>query len=213
MNGPGAYRLGRDSSAFLGEFGAAFGADGTGRPRCLPEPVLAPGRRRAVAEALQLAGGGRVGPAALTTRPGLIAGRRVDLHFDLGADPLRLAVRLRTSRAEFWRRARPRLRVLGVGVEHTIRLPSAGRGTIPLRLRDTGALEVELLIDGSAIRAALGRPTNLSRILSPRASSLRIIRPRLVASPATWDLAVPLRVPGRARARATFEVQSPPPPA
>jgi hypothetical protein len=213
MNGPGAYRLHYDSEAFLREFHLAFGTDGAGRPRCLPELALGPGQRQALVGALRLAEGGRVAPAALTARPGLVAGRSVDLHVDLGRDPLRLAGRLRAPRAEFWRRARPRLRVVGVGVERTIRLPSAGRGTIPLHLRDSGALEVELLVDGSAIRAALGRPTNLVRSLAPRKRALWRVWPSLVASPATWNLTVPLRVAGRPRARATFEVPDPPGPA
>ncbi len=209
MNGPGAYRLGRDASAFLDQFHAAFGADGAGRPRCLPEPVLGPRVRHALAGALGLAEGGLVNPAALTARPALVSGRRVTLLAALGQDPLGLARRFGVSRAEFWRRARPRLRILGVGVARTVRLPRTGRGAVPLRLRDTGALEVELLVDGSSIRWAVGRPADLARALPPR-PALKGIRPRLVASPSTWDLTVPLRIPGRLSARATFEVRASP---
>jgi hypothetical protein len=208
-NGPGAYRLGGDSAAFLREFHASFGVDGAGTARCLPQPSLSPARQQGLVGALRLAGGARVDRNSLTVDPRLAARRPADLRVDLGPDPLRLAKRVGGSRAGFWQRARPRVRVAGVGVERTVRLSRAGRAVIALHPRDTGAVEVELLVDGSAIRAALGRPANLPGLLASRARSLQAIWPSLVASPATWNLAVPLRLPGRAHARTTLEVGNP----
>ena len=207
-NGPGAYRVSRDASAFLDQFATAFGADGAGRPRCLAEPAIRPALRRALAGALRLAEGAVVAPAAMTASPTLVAGRTVTLRVRLGADPFRLARRLSAPRARFWTLARPRLSILGVGVDRTIRLPRRGRVRIPLRLLDSGALEVRLLMDGEAIRAAIGRPASLARLIGPR-PALRAIRARFVASPGTWDLTLPLRIAGRARARSTFEVARP----
>jgi len=217
QNGPGAYRLSSvplSLDGFVAEFRLTFPAPGGTPVGCSPSPLLAPG------VAAALAGDGPPpGPLALehtgvVLPPGALSATQalarqttaVTLTLPGGADPFGIAARLAAAGAAgvtqpqpFWTAASLRVIAAGPGVSTTVPLTQALDGswgaTLALTPTAPGPITLTLVIDGAAIRAALGPPADLALSLAPQVQQDPALAPTLgdlVLDPTTWRLQVPL---------------------
>ncbi|MCU0306473.1 MAG: hypothetical protein MUE51_01660 [Thermoleophilia bacterium] len=202
-NGPGAYRLGGDAAAFVGEFRAAFGEApapaGPSPLACLPAPVPAPETAAALTGLLAAPDEGVLAPPGAVTPAQAVAGRPVTVRVALGPDPLGVAARLGADPAAFWAVARPRVIVEGQGVRAVTPLGADGTARVTVTPSTPGPLGVRVLIDGAAVREALGGPVDLLAATDPEAARLPTMRGRIAAGPLTWTLPLPLGTPGDPR--------------
>jgi hypothetical protein len=133
----------------------------------------------------------------------------ITLRLPGGADPLGLAGLLAgagapgaTAPAAFWAAAHPRLVASGAGVgggsaAFTRGADGSYAATLPVTPTAYGAISFALVIDGQAIRAALGPPADLAVSLAPYAGGLGPTLRAIVDNPMTWQLAIPVGPTGQ----------------
>lgn len=205
-NGVGAYRVGDEAGVFAGYLRADLGAGGRPAPRCRPAARLSGPRAARTARVLALSNGAQVNAPTLAPHGALATGRAGVLRVRLGADPLGIAATLGVPPTRFWRAARPRVRVTGTGADTVAALRPGRTLRISVAPRVPGPLLVELLVDGAAVRGAVG-PVDLLGSTRRWSTRLRPITRALVATPGHWNLAVPLRRPGSPVPGGTFLVR------
>jgi hypothetical protein len=194
-NGPGAYRI-EDQAGFVSEFRATFGLApapaGSSPVACAPLPVIAEPRAGQLAAVLELERtGARIPPAA--PLPGVPpVGVPTILSVALGPDPLGLAGRLGADPPTFWAAARAQLTAIGPGVGTSARLAPDGSARVTATPAAGGPISLGLVVDGGAIRQAIGPPADLAISLAPYTSRLGPVLDRIIAQPTSWQLAIPL---------------------
>ena len=133
----------------------------------------------------------------------------ISLRLPGGTDPFGIAGRLAgagalgaTTPTAFWAAAHPRLVASGAGIGGV----SAGlaRGadgsysaTLPVAPTAFGPIAFSLVVDGRAIRAALGPPADLALSLAPYAGGLGAILRDIIDSPTSWQLSIPVGPTGQ----------------
>lgn len=194
-NGPGAYRI-DDRAGFVREFRVTFGTVaapvGPSPLTCSPLPVLPEPRATQLAEVLELERIGARVPRPTFSSPLLPVGKPTTLIIALGADPLGIAARLGAPPSTFWATAQAKLTITGPGINAAP--PLASNGSVSLTLTPTakGPISVGLVIDGAAVRQALGPPVDLAVSLGPHKSRIGAVLTRMIAQPLTWQITAPL---------------------
>jgi hypothetical protein len=196
-NGPGGYRI-EDHLGFVREFRATFGTApapaGPSPVACAPTPVLPEPRASQLAEVLALDGvGAPIAGASLLPRS-LRTGKLATLKVSLGPDPLGLAARIGADRGRFWAAAQGRLTVRGAGINASTPLLVDGSATLAVTPTADGAIALGLIVDGAAIRQAIGAPVDLAVSLAPYRTRIEPVLRRVIAQPTTWQLTIPLTV-------------------
>ncbi len=194
-NGPGAYRI-EDHLGFVREFRATFGTApapiGPSVVSCTPPPILAEPRAGQLAGVLELERIGAPIPVASLSSRLVRPGKSTTLTVALGADPLGLATRLGADPSTFWAAAQARLTVTGPGIDTSASLLANGSGTLPLIPAAEGLIQLGLVVDGAAVRQAIGPPVDLAVSLAPYKDRIAPVLGHMISQPTTWRLAIPL---------------------
>jgi len=107
-----------------------------------------------------------------------------------------------TSPAAFWAAAHPRLVASGAGVgggsaAFALGADGAYSATLPVSPIAYGQISFSLVIDGRAIRNALGPPADLALSLAPYAGGLGPILRNILDNPGSWGLTIPIGPTGQ----------------
>jgi hypothetical protein len=209
--------------AFVAQFRLTFPISGVAPAPdtpggCTPSPVLSP------ALAAALGGSTASGPGVLFLgRSGVALGTgtvsatqvpfdqttAITVHLPGGTDPFGIVGTLAGAGAPglrdattFWAAARPRLQASGAGVG-AISAPflRASDGTyaatLPVTPSVDGPIVLSLVIDGQAVRQALGPPADLALSLAPYAAGLGPVLRNVIDNPMTWLLPIPVGPTGQ----------------
>ena len=126
----------------------------------------------------------------------------ITLRLPGGTDPFGIAGRLAGAGAlgastptAFWAAAHPRMVASGAGiggVSAGLVRGADGSYSATLRLTPTafGPIAFSLVVDGQAIRAALGPPADLALSLAPYAGGLGAILRNIIDDPTSWQLPI-----------------------
>ncbi len=194
-NGPGAYRI-DDRVGFVREFRATFGAaaapPGPSPVTCAPLPVLAEPRATQLADVLELERTGAPIPSGSVSSRLIPVGKATTLRFALGPDPLGLAARLGSAAPSFWAASKATISVTGAGVNTS--MPLAPDGSVNLTITPTAKapLAFTLVVDGAAVRQAIGPPVDLAISLAAHKLRAGRVLDRMIAQPTTWQFSIPL---------------------
>lgn len=204
-NGPGAYRVDRAAPYFVQEFRRTFGTapapeDGPSALTCTPAPTLSDEETRRISVPLSTERVGyELGRGALGS-PRVYAGIEQRVRVRLGRDPLGLAASLGREPRAFWGGAKARVRAEGDGWRTSAPVRADGTARITLLPRAEGPVQLRLIVPSKQIRRALGPPRDLVASLEPYAPVLGGVYRRIIRSPRSWTLNVPLGLSGRAPA-------------
>lgn len=201
-NGPGAYRVDTAAPVFVQEFRRTFGTEpapvvGPSAIACTPAPILPPEQARALSVPFSTDRVGYVLGRGALGSPRLYAGIRQTVTVRLGSDPLGLAAALGMSPSSFWSRARAVVRLEGEGWRAAGRLGADGVARIPVTPPREGPIRLRLIVPSTLIRAQLGSPKDLVGSFHPYAAELGPLYGRMIRSPRSWSLSVPLGLNGR----------------
>ncbi len=206
------------AAAFVAQFRITFPLSGVtpapGTPGgCTPSPVLpstvaaALGSSDPSSPGVLWLGRSGVGLGTGTVSVGQVTLEQtteVTLRLPGGADPFGIAGTLaaagapgRSDPTTFWGAAAPRLTASGAGVR-AVSVPLVrGTGgvdaaTLPVTPTAAGPIFLSLVINGAAIRQALGPPADLALSLAPYAGVLGPVLRNIIDNPSTWLLAIPV---------------------
>jgi len=211
------------AAAFVTQFRRTFPLTGVmaapGTPGgCTPTPVLSQSVAAALGAedpadpgVLWLAHSG-VGLGSGTVSTGQVTFDQttpITLRLPGGTDPFGLAGLLSgagapglTAPAALWAAAHPRLVASGAGVgggSAAVVLGTDGSyaATLPVTPTAYGPISFSLVVDGQAIRNALGPPADLAVSLAPYSGGLGPILRNIIAHPNTWQLSIPVGPSGQ----------------
>ncbi len=201
-NGPGAYRVDRAAPYFVQEFRRTFGTapapqDGPSPLTCTPSPVLSEEDTRRLSVPLSTDRVGYVlGQGALGS-PRVYAGIEQRVPIRLGADPLGLAEALGRDPRAFWGAAKARVRAQGEGWRTSAPVRADGTARLTVLPRTEGPVQLSLIVPAREIRRSLGAPRDLVTSFLPYAPELGGVYRRMIRSPRSWSMNVPLGLSGR----------------